>query len=68
MHEGSGNPRQEEKLRSCPLPHLFVLLDFGLARVSLTGLQGEECFDCLTLMPVLAEAVGSFQHSHVLQF
>lgn len=59
VHEDSGNPWQEEKLRSCQLPGSFVLLDFGLAHVSLTGLQEEKCFDCLKLMPILAEAMPS---------
>ena len=44
VHEDSGNPWQEEKLQSCQLPSSFVLLDFGLACVLLTGLQGEKSF------------------------
>lgn len=68
VHEDSGNPWREEKLLSCQLPSSFVLLDFGLASASLTGLQGEKSFDCLKLMPILAEAMGSLQHSHIFQF
>lgn len=65
VHEDSGNPWQEEKLRSCQLPSSFVLLDFGLAYESLTGLQGEKSFDCLKFMPILPEAMGSLQHLHI---
>lgn len=36
--------------------------EFGLAQV-LTGLQGEKALGCLKLMPILAEAVGSLQHT-----
>lgn len=68
VREDSGNPWQEEKPPSCQLPGSFVLLDFGLAHASLTGLQGEKSFDCLKLMPILAKAMGSLQHSHIFQF
>lgn len=68
MRADGGNPQQEEKLQSCQLPGSFVLLGFGLAHASLTGLQGEKSFDCLKLMPILAEAMGSLQHSHIFQF
>jgi len=68
VREDSGNPWQEEKQQSCQLPWSFLLLDFGLAHVSLTGLDGEKSFDCLKLMPILTEAIGSLQHSHIFQF